>query len=312
MELAIIVPCYNEQEVLTEAAKRLLTVLSRLLEAAKISPKSKAIFVDDGSKDQTWSIIEQLCVHDDRISGIKLSRNRGHQSALLAGLFTANGDALVTIDADLQDDPEVIERMVDAFLGGADVVYGVRSNRQTDTLFKRVSAQAFYRLMQLLGAESLHNHGDFRLMSRRAVDSLKGFREVNLFLRGLVPLIGFRSEIVYYDRKERLAGETKYPLPKMIALAMTAITSFSVVPLRIITLLGFAVFLLSIAMMAWALGVRLLTDSALPGWASTVLPVYFIGGVQILCIGVIGEYLGKIYAEVKGRPRYIIEKAINL
>ncbi|MGH8603702.1 MAG: glycosyltransferase [Gammaproteobacteria bacterium] len=312
MELAIIVPCYNEQEVLTEAAKRLLAVLSRLLDAAKISPKSKAIFVDDGSKDQTWSIIEQLCVRDDRISGIKLSRNRGHQSALLAGLFTANGDALVTIDADLQDDPEVIERMVDAFLGGVDVVYGVRSNRQTDTLFKRVSAQAFYRLMQLLGAESLHNHGDFRLMSRRAVESLKGFREVNLFLRGLVPLIGFRSEIVYYDRKERLAGETKYPLPKMIALAMTAITSFSVVPLRIITLLGFAVFLLSIAMMAWALGVRILTDSALPGWASTVLPVYFIGGVQILCIGVIGEYLGKIYAEVKGRPRYIIEKAINL
>lgn len=257
-------------------------------------------------------MIERLCGSDDRVSGIKLSRNRGHQNALLAGLFTVEGDVVVTIDADLQDDPEVIEQMVDASHNGTDIVYGVRRGREVDNVFKRVSAKAFYGLMKLLGAESVDNHADFRLMSRRAVENLKGFREVNLFLRGIVPLIGFCSEIVYYDRKERLAGQTKYSLRKMLSLAMDAITSFSVVPLKIITFIGFSVFLISAVMTAWALWIRLFTDTAFPGWASTVLPVYFIGGIQILCIGIIGEYIGKIYGEVKGRPRYIIEKTINV
>ena len=240
--------------------------------------------------------------------GVKLSRNRGHQNALLAGLLSADGDAVVSIDADLQDDVAVIEQMVDEYRRGIDIVFGVRKRRDTDTFFKRATARAFYGLMGWLGAGSVSDHADFRLMSRRAIEALGQFREVNLFLRGIVPLLGFRTAVVEYDRGERFAGESKYPLKKMLAFALEGVTSFSVVPLRLITLIGFSVFALTVAMTLWVLWVRVFTDEAVPGWASTVLPLYFVGGVQILCLGVIGEYLGKIYAEVKARPRYFIDQ----
>jgi glycosyltransferase involved in cell wall biosynthesis len=229
----------------------------------------------------------------------------------MAGLFTAEGDAIVSIDADLQDDINAIEQMVDRYLSGVEVVYGVRKRRNTDSAFKRLTAEGFYKAIRLLGAESVYNHADYRLMSRRAIEELKQYREVNLYLRGIIPLIGFRSEIVYYDRANRFAGESKYPLGKMIALALDAITSFSIVPLRMITFAGFAIFLGSLGVTLWALWVRLFTDEAVPGWTSIVLPMYFLGGVQIFCIGILGEYLGKTYAEVKARPRYVIEKVLN-
>jgi glycosyltransferase involved in cell wall biosynthesis len=275
-----------------------------------VAPNSAVYFVDDGSRDRTWELIEQLARGDEHICGIKLSRNRGHQNALLAGLFTADGDVLVTLDADLQDDVNVIPDMLAEHGRGTDVVYGVRRDRQSDSRFKRYSAQAFYRLMSVLGAESVYNHADYRLMSRRAVDALKQFREVNLFLRGLVPLVGFPSAVIQYTRRERFAGSSKYPLRRMIGLALDAVTSFSVVPLRLITLMGFLVFLLSAAMFFWSLWIRLFTTRAVPGWTSTILPIYLLGGVQILCIGIIGEYLGKLYQEAKARPRYIIEKVV--
>lgn len=308
--LAIVVPCFNEEEVFHETARRLLTLLDQLTDHGLVAAGSAIYFVDDGSRDRTWALIEERARQDERISGIKLSRNRGHQNALLAGLFTANGDVLVTLDADLQDDIDVIPDMLAEHKRGIDVVYGVRRDRFTDSRFKRYTAHAFYRLMGALGAESVYNHADFRLMSRRAVEALKQFREVNLFLRGLVPLVGFPSAIVQYARGERLAGRSKYPLRRMIGLALDAVTSFSVVPLRLITLMGFLVFLLSAAMVVWSLWVRLFTTRAVPGWTSTILPIYLLGGVQILCIGVIGEYLGKLYQEAKARPRYIIEKIV--
>lgn len=309
--LAIVVPCYNEEEVLPETAKRMTELIGRLHSLGKISADSKIVFIDDGSRDRTWTLIEQLAAENRYVSGIKLSRNRGHQNALIAGLFTAEGDAVVSIDADLQDDINAIEEMVDRYLSGVEVVYGVRKRRETDTAFKRLTAEGFYKAIRVLGAESVYNHADYRLMSRRAIEELKQYREVNLYLRGIVPLIGFRSEIVYYDRANRFAGESKYPLGKMIALALDAITSFSIVPLRMITFTGFAIFLGSLGVTLWALWVRLFTDEAVPGWTSIVLPMYFLGGIQIFCIGMLGEYLGKTYAEVKARPRYVIEKVLN-
>ena len=312
MKLGIVVPCYNEEEVLHETAKRLQVLVSRLIVAGKISADSKIFFVDDGSRDRTWSLIEELSRQSSAVAGIKLSRNRGHQNALIAGLFTADGDVLVSIDADLQDDIDVIEQMVDEHRRGMDIVYGVRKKRDSDTFFKRFTAETFYRLIRQLGAESIHNHADYRLMSRRAIEGLRRFDEVNLFLRGIVPLIGYPSSIVYYDRRERFAGESKYPLKRMIGLALDAVTSFSVVPLRIITLTGFIVFAGTMLMSAWILWIKIFTDQAVPGWASTVLPLYFIGGIQILCIGVLGEYLGKVYSEVKARPRFIVEKTANI
>ena len=311
MKLGIVVPCYNEEEVLPETARQLLALHSGLVSAKRIEAESKIFFVDDGSKDRTWPIIEELSQQHANIAGIKLARNCGHQHALLAGLYTAEGDALVSIDADLQDDISVIKTMVDDFHDGAHIVYGVRKQRDSDSFLKRVTAQTFYRLMKLLGAESIYNHADYRLMSRRAIEELKQFKEVNLFLRGIVPLIGFRTSIAYYDRTERFAGESKYPLKKMIGLALDAITSFSIVPLRLITLTGFLVFFATMMIIIWVLYIRFFTTQAIPGWASTVLPIYFISGIQILCIGIIGEYLGKIYSEVKERPRYIIEKQVN-
>lgn len=310
VKLGIVVPCYNEEAVINETALRLLTLLTRLTDAHLVDVTSKVWFVDDGSKDKTWASIEALSGTDSRIGGIKLSRNRGHQNALLAGLFTAEGDVLVSIDADLQDDVNVIEAMVRENLSGADIVYGARRKRESDSWFKRVTAEGFYRLMATLGVDTVFNHADFRLMSRRAIEVLKEFREVNLFIRGIVPLIGFRSAIVHYDRAERFAGESKYPLRKMFGLALDAITSFSVVPLRLITLLGFIVFAATLVITGWIVWTRFFTDNAVPGWASTVLPMYLLGGIQIFCIGIIGEYLGKIYKETKARPRFIIEKVV--
>lgn len=306
--LAVITPCYNEQEVLPETCRRMVGLLERLVVAGKIDSSSRIYFVDDGSHDQTWKIIESFVEDNLPVTGIKLSRNRGHQNALLAGLFTAEGDAVISIDADLQDDINAIEEMVDRYLEGCDVVYGVRKRRKTDTMFKRFTAESFYRLIALLGAQTVFNHADYRLMSRRAIEALKEFREVNLFLRGIVPLIGYESAIVYYDRDVRYAGESKYPLRKMIGLALDAVTSFSIVPLRLITLIGFLVFLFATGMSGFIFWIRFFTDIAVPGWASTLLPIYFLGGIQILCLGVMGEYLGKIYGESKARPRYLIEK----
>lgn len=306
--VAIVVPCYNEQEVLTESGSRLLALVGDLVKAGSVSSESKIYFVDDGSRDHTWALIQQFAAQDVRIVGIKLSRNRGHQNALLAGLFTAKGEAVISIDADLQDDIGAIREMVGRFRAGADIVYGVRRGRDSDSRFKRGTARFFYELMRLLGAESISDHADYRLLSRLAVESLKQYREVNLYLRGMVPLLGYRSEIVYYDRAKRFAGESKYPTRKMIALALEAITSFSVVPLRVIAIMGFCIFGASMLVTLWALWVRIFTNDSVPGWASVVLPMYLLGGVQIFCLGTIGEYVGKVYSEVKARPRFLIER----
>lgn len=311
MILKIVVPCYNEESVLHEASHQFNVLLQKLIDAGKVSYGSLVVFVDDGSQDNTWSIIESFSQSNPLLAGIKLSKNRGHQNAVLAGIMSVSGDAVVTIDADLQDDINVIEKMVDAYLSGSDIVYGVRADRSTDTTFKRNSALLFYKMLALFGVEMIVNHADFRLMSRRAIEALREYREVNLYLRGIVPLIGFRSTTLEYTRQERFAGTSKYPLSKMLKLAIEGVTSFSVVPLQIITMLGFTVFAGSVILLAWVLAVRLLTGDAVPGWASTVLPIYFLGGIQILCLGVIGSYLGKIYIEVKSRPRYFIDKTVE-
>lgn len=310
--LAIVVPCYNEEAVLPETRRRLVNLLGELATANKISSNSAVYFVDDGSRDSTWPLIERFAAEDKCVTGLKLSRNRGHQNALLAGLFAAEGDAIVSIDADLQDDLDAIGEMVDRFCTGAEIVYGVRLRRAVDSPFKRLSAELFYRLFAALGAELIHNHADYRLMSRRAVEALKEYHEVNLYLRGIVPLLGFRSEIVHYERAKRFAGESKYPLRKMIALALDAVTSFSVAPLRLIAILGVLVFVGTMLVSGWVLWARLFSNRTVPGWASILLPVYFIGGIQIFCIGMLGEYLGKIYKEVKARPRYAIEKMASM
>jgi glycosyltransferase involved in cell wall biosynthesis len=306
--LSIVVPCYNEEEVIGETTSQLIKVLQRLIDAKKISTESRIYFVDDGSRDNTWLLINEASIANPSIVGVKLSRNRGHQNALLAGLFYANGDAVISVDADLQDDLDAIDKMLDAFGKGAQIVYGVRRRRDTDTWFKRFTAEGFYRLIAAMGAETIHNHADYRLLSRSAIENLKKFEEVNLFLRGIVPLVGFSSAIVEYDRRARFAGESKYPLKKMLALSLNAITSFSVLPLRLISIFGLLVSAASLVVTIWALCAALFSKAAVPGWASTVLPIYFLGGIQLLAIGIIGEYTGKIYMEVKRRPRYIIEK----
>jgi polyisoprenyl-phosphate glycosyltransferase len=306
VRLGIVVPCYNEQEVLAETARRLEQLMSRLTAIELISPESTVYFVDDGSCDATWPMIQRLS-SDRRFRGIKLSRNRGHQNALLAGLMAAEGEAVVSVDADLQDDLNVIETMVRRFVDGVDIVYGVRSDRTTDSWFKRFTAESYYRVLAWLGVEVVFNHADYRLMSRRALRALAEYRETNLFLRGIIPQLGFTTATVEYARGERFAGETKYPLRKMIALALDGVTSFTAAPLRAITALGLIVCAGSFVLVAWALLARLLIDSAMPGWASTVVPIYFLGGVQLLCLGVIGEYLAKIYMEVKARPRFTVD-----
>jgi glycosyltransferase involved in cell wall biosynthesis len=309
MRLDIVVPCYNEEDVLEETARRLEEILEALMLKGKIDAGSRICFVDDGSHDASWAIIERLAARTGWVRGLKLSRNRGHQNALLAGLLACRGDAAISLDADLQDDPLVIEQMVDAYRAGYDVAYGVRSDRQSDKGFKRVSAALYYRLLGALGIDVVANHADFRLLSRRALQSLGRFREANLFLRGIVPLIGYPSTCVYYSRGTRLAGRSKYPVSNMLLLALEGITAFTAAPLRLITLLGVLVSLASGLLTIWALWTKLF-GQAVPGWASTVVPLYFLGGIQLLSIGIIGEYLARVYAEVKGRPRYFIEKTV--
>ena len=305
--LAIVVPCYNEEPALPETLSQLKLLLSNMKKDGLIAEESGIYLVDDGSKDQTWNLIvdhANLCPH---VHGIKLSRNRGHQNALIAGLEFSEGDAVVTLDADLQDDITVVRQMVGEYYRGAEIVYGVRKSRELDTLFKRFTAQIYYRALKKLGVDIISNHADFRLMSRCALDALQRYEETNLFLRGIIPSIGFPSAIVEYDRGKRIAGTSKYPLRKMLALAVDGITSFSSLPLRIIAALGLVIFLMSGAISLWILWARFFTDKAIPGWASSVLPIYFLSGIQLLSLGVLGEYVGKIYMETKRRPRYFVE-----
>ncbi|MBC8570524.1 glycosyltransferase family 2 protein [Oscillospiraceae bacterium NSJ-54] len=306
--LYIVVPCYNEQEVLHETAKRLTAKLQDLISRQKIASDSRMLFVNDGSRDATWEIIEELCQDNGLVCGIKLSRNRGHQNALLAGLMTAKElcDCAISMDADLQDDIEAVDKFLEQYAAGCDVVYGVRSKRDTDTFFKRNSARGFYKFMKALGVDIVEDHADYRLLSRRALEGLSEFDEVNLFLRGIVPLIGFKSGTVTYERHERFAGESKYPLKKMLAFAFDGITSFSVKPIRLITTLGFVIFFVSILVLLYSLIVWLL-GKTVTGWTTLAASIWLIGGIQLLCLGVIGEYIGKIYGEVKHRPRFIIE-----
>ncbi|HEZ7989299.1 MAG TPA: glycosyltransferase family 2 protein [Ruminococcus sp.] len=306
------IPCYNEQEVLPETSKQLREKMNSLINSGKISDKSRIVFINDGSADNTWQIISELHSSDKIFQGIKLSRNKGHQNALLAGLMTLRDkcDAVISLDADLQDDINTIDEMIEKFISGCDIVYGVRSARKTDTFFKKTTAEGFYKIMSAMGVETVYNHADYRLMSRRALDGLSQYKEVNLFLRGIVPMVGYKTDVVYYERHERFAGESKYPLKKMLSFAMEGITSLSVKPIRMITSLGVIIFAVSIIMLIYFL-VRHFMGATVLGWTSLAVSVWAIGGLQLLAIGVIGEYIGKIYLETKGRPRYIIETYLD-
>lgn len=308
----LVLPCYNEEAVLHETSSRLKVKMNQLISENKISKDSRVTFVDDGSKDNTWSIIEELKESDELFAGVKLSRNRGHQNALLAGLMTVKDycDAAISLDADLQDDINVIDKFIDRFIDGCDVVYGVRSDRKTDTVFKRITAQGFYKVMKLLGVDIVYNHADYRLMSKRALDALEEFEEVNLFLRGIVPLIGYKSDVVLYERNERFAGESKYPLKKMLSFAFEGITSFSVKPIKLILDIGLIMFTTSLLFLIYFIALWCL-GKTVEGWATIVVSIWMLGGVQLLCLGVIGEYIGKIYIETKKRPKFIIDKFIK-
>jgi len=310
--LAIVVPCYNEQEVFPLCAEKLTEVIKDLIIKQKVAKNSFILFVDDGSKDKTWELISGEVEKNKYVRGLKLSGNVGHQNALLAGLVTANdsSDMTVSIDADLQDDVTAIEKMVDKYLDGFDVVYGVRNDRSSDSVFKRTTAQGFYKLMSTLGAKSVYNHADFRLMSHRAVEALKKYKERNLFLRGIVPLIGFKSDSVYYERSKRAAGESKYPLKKMLKFAFDGITSFSIKPITLITLLGVLIIICCIVALVYTL-ISYFAGRTEPGWASLILSIWFIGGVQLVSIGLVGQYVGKIYIESKERPRFNIEEYLG-
>lgn len=310
--LYIVVPCYNEEEVLYETAKRLTEKLDFLIKGDKISSKSRILFVNDGSADRTWEIISELHKNVPLINGVNLTRNRGHQNALLAGLTVAaeRADFTVSMDADLQDDINAVDEMIEKYYGGCDIVYGVRKNRKSDSFFKKFTAETFYRLMNFLGAQTVFNHADYRLMSRRAVESLQNFKEVNLFLRGIVPMLGYKSDTVYYDRRKRFAGKSKYPLRKMLHFAAEGITSLSTKPIRYITLMGILIFLVSIIMIisfiiTWGWG------ETVSGWASVICSVWGIGGLIMLSLGIIGEYIGKLYLESKHRPRFLIESILD-
>lgn len=310
-KLSIVVPCYNEEEVLHETTKELTKIIRGLVDEKKISDTSKIVFVDDGSKDKTWSLIEEFSHEFKAVSGVKLSRNFGHQGALLAGVTSASkdSDAVITIDADLQDDVNAIPEMVDKYRDGAEVVYGVRNNRDTDTAFKRGTAEMFYKFMGFLGVKLVPDSADYRLLSQRACEVLLSYKERNLFLRGIVPLVGFKSAKVYYARKERFAGESKYPLRKMIKFAMDGITSFSIVPIKMIMGLGFLIVLISIILLIYSF-VQKINGNVVDGWSSLMISIWALGGVQLISISVIGEYVGKIFSEVKQRPRFTIERDI--
>ena len=311
-KLMVVIPCYNEEEVLPETSRRLVEKMALLVEKGLITPDSRVLLVDDGSRDRTWELIGKLHQENPLFEGVKLSRNRGHQNALRAGLMTARGrcDISISMDADLQDDMDAMDKFIEKYNEGCDVVYGVRNKRATDTVFKRETALMFYRLMKGLGVDITYNHADYRLMSNRALEGLAQFEEVNLFLRGLAPLVGYQSDVVYYDRSERFAGESKYPLKKMLAFAIDGITSFSVKPLRLITSVGIVIFLVSLFMLLYSL-VRWIAGHTVTGWTSTLASIWLIGGIQLLSLGVIGEYIGKIYNATKRRPRFIIDRYLN-
>ncbi|HXR51986.1 MAG TPA: glycosyltransferase family 2 protein, partial [Steroidobacteraceae bacterium] len=299
MRLSVVIPCYNEEAALADSVREVRQALDSLEARGKIARGSQIWLIDDGSRDGTWPLIESLSAADPQVVGMKLSRNRGHQHALLAGLLSADGDAVISMDADLQDDLGVLEEMVDAWRAGSEIVYGVRRSRTEDTLFKRWTARRYYGLLRVLGVDIVPDHAEFRLMGRKALEALAEYPEANLFLRGLIPQLGFRSAQVLYDRRLRLAGETKYPLRRMVGLGIDGITSFSAVPLRLIAATGAVLFVLSTVVALWVLAVRIFTDRAVPGWASITLPIYALGGVQLLSLGVVGEYVAKIYLEVK-------------
>ncbi len=311
-KLYIAVPCYNEEEVLPDSSEKLLNKMNELIAEGKITSDSRVVFIDDGSKDKTWEIISRLHSENEMFQGIKLSRNRGHQNALLCGLMTLKDrcDAVISIDADLQDDINVFDEMVEKYENGCDVVYGVRSKRETDTFFKRFTAEAYYKILEKMGAKIIFNHADFRLMSARALEGFSQFKEVNLFLRGLVPLVGYKSDIVTYERSERLLGESKYPLKKMLALAFEGITSLSTKPIKMITNSGLILFFISILMLIYFV-IRFFMGATVQGWASLAVSIWAIGGLQLLAIGIIGEYIGKIYLETKARPRFIVETYLD-
>ena len=305
--LYVVIPCYNEEEVLQETTRQLKGKMESLIKSKKISEKSKVMYVNDGSKDKTWELIKKISKKEKLFTGVTLSRNRGHQNALLGGLMTAKNyaDVVISMDADLQDDINAIDEMIDKYHEGCDIVYGVRSARKKDTFFKRVTAEGFYKFMKALGVDCVYNHADYRLTSKRVLEEFSNFKEVNLFLRGMFPLVGFKSDVVYYERNERFAGESKYPLKKMLNFAWDGITSFSVKPLRLICTVGFFVLFVSIIIMIYSL-VRKITGNTVDGWTFIAISLWFIGGIQMISIGIIGEYIGKIYSETKARPRYII------
>lgn len=310
-QLWLVVPCYNEEEVLPETSSQLQVIMKKLIVKNKISTESRIAFVNDGSKDTTWKIIQQLTESNELFVGINLARNRGHQNALLAGLMTAKNyaDCVISLDADLQDDVKVIEKFLDAYAAGNDIVYGVRSARETDTFFKRFTAEGFYKVMQFLGVDIIYNHADYRLMSKRALEGLAEFNEVNLFLRGIVPQIGYPSTTVEYERHDRAAGKSKYPLKKMLAFAFEGITSFTIAPIRIATVLGGLAFMISLIMLIYCIVVHFM-GKTVSGWASLSVSIWALGGLQLLMLGVVGEYVGKVYLEAKHRPKYIIESII--
>ena len=307
-----VIPCYNEEAVLPETTRRLTEKLNAMRDTGLIGESSRILYVDDGSKDKTWLLISQLNRENSWVEGVKLSHNRGHQNALLCGLMSAMSrcDAAISMDADLQDDIDALDQFVARFREGCDVVYGVRNKRDTDTWFKRTTAEGFYKVMQLLGVDVVFNHADYRLMSRRALEALSEYKEVNLFLRGIVPLIGYRSDYVYYDRHERFAGESKYPLKKMLSFALDGITSFSVKPLKLISNLGILISVLSVFGLLYAL-ISYFAGVAVSGWTAIVCSIWLLGGLQMLCLGVVGGYIGKIYSEVKARPRFRVEEYLE-
>ena len=311
-KLYMVIPCYNEEEVLPETSKRLREKINSLIEKGKIDKESRIVFVNDGSKDKTWEIIKTLHEEDPVFSGINLTRNRGHQNALLAGLMTVMdyADMTISMDADLQDDVDAIDEMIDKYLDGIDIVYGVRSSRAKDTFFKKATAEGFYKIMNSMGANTVFNHADYRLMSKRALEGLSQFQEVNLFLRGIVPMIGYPTDVVYYERGERFAGESKYPLGKMLSFAIEGITSLSTKPIRMITFLGFFIFLVSIGILIYSL-VRHFMGATIVGWTTLMVSVWGIGGLILLSLGVVGEYIGKLYLETKARPRFIVEQFLD-
>ena len=306
-KLYIVIPCYNEEEVLEKTSAELKKKMETLIQKKKIDKQSKVIFVNDGSKDKTWELIHRFYEEDKLFGGINLSRNRGHQNALLAGLLTVKDDAdvVISMDADLQDDIEAIDEMIEKRQEGADIVYGVRNSRKKDSFFKRITAQGFYRVMTMLGVDVIYNHADYRLTSRRVLDALATYKEVNLFLRGIFPLIGFKSAIVYYERKERFAGKSKYPLKKMLSFAWDGITSFSVKPIRLILNIGIVILILSLLMILYSV-IQKILGNTVDGWTFIVCSLWLLGGIQMLSLGIIGEYIGKIYCETKARPRYLV------